>query len=101
MHERKAMMERLSQGFIALPGGIGTLEEIFEILTWAQLGLHRKPCGLLNVNGYYDGLISFLETTQRQGFTDGLLEKRLLLEDRAGVLIDQMTDTFESDLKGA
>ena len=52
MHERKAMMERLSQGFIALPGGIGTLEEIFEILTWAQLGLHQKPCGLLNVKGY-------------------------------------------------
>ena len=101
MHERKAMMERLSQGFIALPGGIGTLEEIFEILTWAQLGLHRKPCGLLNVNGYYDGLISFLETTERQGFTEGLLEKRLLLEDNAGVLIDQMTDAFKSDLEVA
>ena len=67
MHERKAMMERLSQGFIALPGGIGTLEEIFEILTWAQLGLHQKPCGLLNVNGYYDGLISFLKNTEREG----------------------------------
>ncbi len=93
------MMERLSQGFIALPGGIGTLEEIFEILTWAQLGLHQKPCGLLNVNGYYDGLICFLKTMERQGFLGESFDKRLLLEDRAGVLIDQMTDAFESDLE--
>ena len=101
MHERKAMMERLSQGFIALPGGIGTLEEIFEILTWAQLGLHRKPCGLLNVNGYYDGLISFLETMQRQGFMEQLLEKRLLLEDKVETLVDQMITALESDLEVA
>ncbi len=101
MHERKAMMERLSQGFIALPGGIGTLEEIFEILTWAQLGLHRKPCGLLNVNGYYDGLISFLKTTERQGFLGELFEKRLLLGDKAGPLLDQMTAAFEPDLEDA
>ena len=101
MHERKAMMERLSQGFIALPGGIGTLEEIFEILTWAQLGLHRKPCGLLNVNGYYDGLISFLKNTEREGFLGELFEKRLLLGDKAGPLLDQMTAAFEADLEGA
>ena len=101
MHERKAMMERLSQGFIALPGGIGTLEEIFEILTWAQLGLHRKPCGLLNVNGYYDGLISFLKNTEREGFLGELFEKRLLLGDKAGPLLDQMTAAFEPDLEDA
>ena len=99
MHERKAMMERLSQGFIALPGGIGTLEEIFEILTWAQLGLHRKPCGLLNVNGYYDGLISFLKTMEHQGFVKELFGRRLLLEDKADALVDQMTAAFESDLE--
>ena len=99
MHERKAMMERLSQGFIALPGGIGTLEEIFEILTWAQLGLHRKPCGLLNVNGYYDGLIAFLKTTKRQGFLDELFERRLLLGGKAGPLLDQIVTAFESDIK--
>ncbi len=56
MHERKALMAELSDAFIALPGGIGTLEELFEVYTWAQLGLHQKPCGLLNVEGYYDGI---------------------------------------------
>jgi uncharacterized protein (TIGR00730 family) len=61
MHERKAAMADLADGFIALPGGWGTLEEFFEILTWAQLGLHRKPCGLLNVCGYFDGLLSFID----------------------------------------
>jgi len=59
MHERKALMEKLADGFIALPGGLGTLEELAEILTWAQLGLHHKPVGLLNVAGYYDHLIAF------------------------------------------
>ena len=63
MHERKAMMAELSEGFIALPGGLGTLEEFFEVLTWAQLGLHPKPCGLLNVRGYYDRLLEFLDLT--------------------------------------
>ena len=61
MHERKALMAELADGFIALPGGLGTLEEFFEVVTWAQLGLHPKPCGLLNVCGYYDGLIGFLD----------------------------------------
>jgi uncharacterized protein (TIGR00730 family) len=60
MHERKAMMADLSDGFIALPGGWGTLDELFEILTWGQLGLHAKPCSVLNVDGYFDGLLSFL-----------------------------------------
>ncbi len=61
MHQRKAMMAELSDAFVALPGGAGTLEEIFEIWTWAQLGEHMKPCGLLNVAGFYDGLIGFLD----------------------------------------
>jgi uncharacterized protein (TIGR00730 family) len=61
MHDRKAMMGDLADGFIALPGGWGTLEEFFEVLTWAQLGLHQKPCGLLNVRGFFDGLLSFME----------------------------------------
>lgn len=68
MHERKAMMEDLSDGFIAMPGGIGTLEELFEVFTWSQLGLHDKPIGLLNVNGYYDGLIGFLEHVVAERF---------------------------------
>lgn len=61
MHERKAMMADLADGFVALPGGAGTLEELFEVWTWAQLGHHRKPCALLNVDGFYDGLAGFLD----------------------------------------
>ena len=68
MHERKALMSELSDGFIALPGGIGTLEETFEVWTWAQLGHHRKPCGLLNIAGFYDGLNAFLDYTVQEGF---------------------------------
>ena len=68
MHERKALMADLSDGFVALPGGWGTLEEFFEVLTWAQLGLHEKPCGLLNVGGYFDGLLSFLQHATDEGF---------------------------------
>lgn len=68
MHERKALMADLSDGFIALPGGWGTLEELFEVLTWAQLGLHQKPCGLLNVAGYFDGLRQFTGHAVTEGF---------------------------------
>jgi len=68
MHERKALMASLSDGFIALPGGFGTLEEFFEILTWAQLGLHQKPCGVLNVNGYFDPLLALSEHGIAEGF---------------------------------
>ena len=68
MHERKAMMAELSDGFIAMPGGMGTLEELFEMLTWSQLGIHAKPVGVLNVGGFYDGLVSFLGHLQGEGF---------------------------------
>ncbi len=68
MHERKAMMADLSDGFIALPGGVGTFEELFEVWTWAQLGHHQKPCALLNVDGYYDKLIAFLDHAMNEGF---------------------------------
>ena len=68
MHERKAMMASLSDGFIAMPGGMGTLEELFEMLTWSQLGIHAKPIGLLNVGGFYDGLIDFIAHASAQGF---------------------------------
>lgn len=68
MHERKALMAQISDGFVALPGGFGTLDELFEILTWAQLGLHAKPCGLLNLDGYYDGLLSWIERAVAEGF---------------------------------
>ena len=68
MHERKAMMADLSDGFIAMPGGMGTLEELFEMLTWSQLGIHAKPVGVLNVDGYYDLLVGFIDHAQREAF---------------------------------
>lgn len=68
MHERKAKMSELAEGFIALPGGFGTLEEIIETITWAQLGFHRKPCGLLNAGGYFDALLQFLAHAVSEGF---------------------------------
>lgn len=89
MHERKAMMAELSDGFIALPGGWGTLEELFEMLTWAQLGFHKKPCGLLNVNGYYDGLIGFLDNAFEQQFVNELYRPMLLTAQQPEELLDQ------------
>ena len=81
MHERKALMTELSDAFIALPGGAGTLEELFEVYTWAQLGLHSKPCGLLDVEGYYSGLAAFL---------DHAVEERFLREEhRAALMVDR------------
>ena len=68
MHERKSMMAALSDGFIALPGGFGTLEELIEILTWGQLRFHEKPCGVLNVNGYFDKLLDFLDHMESEQF---------------------------------
>ena len=89
MHERKAMMAELSDGFIALPGGWGTLEEIFEILTWAQLGFHDKPCGLLNIEAYYDGLIGFLENAFEQEFVNQLYRPMLMTGRDPARLLDQ------------
>lgn len=77
MHERKTLLSELADGFVAMPGGIGTLEELFEIWTWGQLGLHRKPYGILNVNGYYDEMLSFLDRAVRDGFV-GVENRRML-----------------------
>ncbi|NKF22156.1 TIGR00730 family Rossman fold protein [Solimonas marina] len=90
MHERKAMMAELSDGFIALPGGIGTFEELFEIWTWAQLGQHAKPCAVLNVDGYYDGLLAFLDHTVREAFVKPVHRARLLVHDDVGALLTAM-----------
>ncbi len=81
MHERKTLMYELSEGFIALPGGLGTLEEIFEIVTWAQLGLHRKPCGFLNIDGYYDDLVRFLDRAVAAGFVKEKHRRLLFVEN--------------------
>ena len=90
MHERKLKMHDLSDGFIALPGGIGTLEELFEIMTWLQLGLHDKPIGLLNVNHFYDDLLQLLETMVRKGFLSLENYELLLVEDRIPKLLEKM-----------
>lgn len=81
MHERKAMMADLSDGFIALPGGVGTLEELFEIWTWAQLGFHKKPCGILNVAGFYDRLAGFLDHIADEAFMKSENRAMLLADD--------------------
>ena len=88
MHQRKAAMAELADGFIALPGGFGTLEEIFEILTWSQLGLHRKPCGLLNVNGYYRGLVEFLDRAVDSGLLREENRRMLLVAETPARLLD-------------
>ena len=80
MHERKAQMAELADGFIAMPGGIGTFEDFFEILTWAQLGFHKKPCAILNISGYYDGLLTLCDTAVQEGFLRPA-HRRLILED--------------------
>ena len=89
MHERKARMAELSDGFIALPGGWGTIEEIFEMLTWAQLGFHEKPCGLLNVASYYDPLYSFLEQAIDQRFVKEEFRPMMMMENSAEMLLDR------------
>lgn len=88
MHERKMLMAELSDGFVALPGGIGTLEEMFEMWTWSQLGQHRKPCGLLNVKGFYDALIAFLDGVVDEGFLSPEHRRTLLVDDDAVELLD-------------
>lgn len=91
MHERKAQMADLSDAFVALPGGIGTLEELLEILTWSHLGIHGKPCGLLNVCGYYRGLVQFLDHAIEEGFLPRSFPSTLLIEDDAGRLLDRFS----------
>ena len=95
MHERKALMAELSDAFVALPGGIGTVEELIEVFTWTQLGLHAKPCGLVNVNGYYDHLVDFLDHAVAERFL--LPEHRavLALDNRPAALLERL-ERFEA-----
>ncbi|MGR9085933.1 MAG: LOG family protein [Gammaproteobacteria bacterium] len=90
MHERKTLMAELADGFIALPGGLGTLEELFEIWTWAQLGIHDKPCGMLNVEGYFDPLIEFLDHAAAEQFVSPLHRSLLLVERDPEALIGRL-----------
>ncbi|NGY05565.1 TIGR00730 family Rossman fold protein [Solimonas terrae] len=93
MHERKALMAQLADAFVALPGGLGTLEELFEIWTWARLGQHRKPCAMLNVDGYYDGLLGFLDHAVGEGF--------IRAEHRAGLLVAHDSDSLVTGIRAA
>ena len=88
MHERKAQMAELSDAFVALPGGVGTLEELFEIYTWNQLGLHAKPLGLFNVRGYFDGLARFLDHAVAERFVTEKHRAMLLVSEDLGELLD-------------
>jgi len=88
MHERKALMAELSDGFIALPGGLGTFEELFEVWTWAQLGYHKKPCALLNVAGFYDRLADFLDNVVERGFVKPVHRAMLIVKDEPSALVD-------------
>jgi uncharacterized protein (TIGR00730 family) len=90
MNQRKSQMADLSDGFIALPGGIGTLEGFFEVLTWGQLGIHAKPAGILNVEGYFDGLTGFLDHAVREGFLTEAHRQVIMVESEPGSLLDRL-----------
>ena len=90
MHERKQMMADLADGFVALPGGLGTFDELFEILTWNQIGLHGKPVGLLNVLGYFDPLLALIEHAVREGFAPARARSRVVVSDTAEGLLSAM-----------
>jgi len=95
MHERKARMAELSSAFIALPGGVGTLEETFEVYTWAQLGLHRKPCGVLDVDGYWDDLGRLLDRAVEEGFLRAE-HRRMLLDDADAARLLDRIEAYEA-----
>jgi uncharacterized protein (TIGR00730 family) len=90
MHERKRLMAENSDGFVALPGGFGTMEELFEVITWQQLGYHKKPIGVLNVNGYFDSLLTFLDEARESGFVSEEARNIVLSDDDAERLIGKM-----------
>jgi uncharacterized protein (TIGR00730 family) len=92
MHERKALMASLSEGFVALPGGIGTLEELFEVWTWSQLGLHAKPCALLDVDGFYGGLAAFMDHVVEEGFLRSKQRQALIVEADGAALLERMAN---------
>jgi uncharacterized protein (TIGR00730 family) len=92
MHERKATIANLADAFIALPGGFGTLDEIFEAITWAQLGIHKKPCGFLNVRGYFDHLVLFLNHAVKEQFIHPEHKKLITVDDRPAQLLIKIND---------
>lgn len=98
MHDRKAKMAELSDGFIALPGGLGTMEEIFEVITWGQLGIHRKPAGFLNVAGYYDALQSFIDQMVNEGFVKPQHRATIMVETEMPALLERFENYQPPDI---
>ena len=94
LHDRKGLMGDLSDAFIALPGGLGTLDELFEVLTWSQLGVHDKPCGLINVAGYYDPLLALLDAAVREGFVNPEHRALLMVEESAAPLLERFEEYY-------
>lgn len=92
MHQRKAEMARQSDAFVALPGGYGTLEELLEVITWAQLGIHHKPVGLLNVDGYYNSLLTFIDKAVEEGFINPSARRIIVLAPTAQELMDKLEE---------
>lgn len=92
MHERKNLMVQLADGFVALPGGIGTFEEFFEVYTLQQMGFHSKPCGLLNVNGFFNPLELMLETAEKEGFLKNPHQKRIIRSENPGEMLDLLVN---------
>jgi hypothetical protein len=99
MHTRKRMMAEMADAFLTLPGGLGTFEELFEIWTWRQLGYHDKPIGLLNLNGYYDPLIQFLASAEKQGFVRQSNLDYVRIDDDLDRLMDQLSADYEASSK--
>lgn len=95
MHERKAMMADMSDAFVALPGGLGTMEELFEVWTWGQLGYHKKPCALYNVNGFYGRMLAYLDFIQEEAFMKKTHRDMLVVGDNPVQLLDQI-ETYEA-----
>src|SRR5215207_570723 len=90
LHQRKALMAELADAFLTLPGGVGTMEELFEVWSWGRLGLHSKPCGLLNVDGYFDSLRTLTDQMVTEGFLEPDYREMLLIEEQPSVLLDQL-----------
>lgn len=97
MHARKQMMAERADAFIALPGGLGTFEELFEVWTWRQLGYHSRPIALLNTAGYYDGLLQFLQTSVEQGFVFDNQADMLIVDSDPEALLDRVSAAFQAD----
>ena len=91
LHQRKALMAELADAYLTLPGGVGTMEELFEVWSWGRLGLHSKPCGLLNVDGYFDSLRTLTDQMVTEGFLEPEYRKMLLIEEQPSVLLDRLT----------